>query len=54
MALSRTLALASAIIASVNASYIEVPIYDSQDRPTEFKDGLMAYVDMTRDYSDKP
>lgn len=54
MALSRTLALASAIIASINADYIEVPIYDSQDRPSDFKDGLMSYVDLTRDYSDQP
>ena len=30
--------------------YIEFPVYDSTDQPTGFKDGLPAYVTMTRDY----
>ena len=33
-----------------SADYLEFPLYDSNDRPTEFKDGLMTYLKATRDY----
>ena len=32
------------------AAHVEIPVYDSNDRPTEFKDGLMTYVRATLDY----
>ena len=34
----------------VAANHIEVTLHDSNDRPTEFKDGLPAYVNATIDY----
>ena len=34
------------------AAYIEFPVYDTTDRPTEFKDGLPTYVKVVRDWNE--
>lgn len=57
MALSRNLALSSSLLLFAgndfaSAAYMAFPVYDSQDRPTEFKDGLMSYARLTRDYDE--
>ena len=52
MALSRTLAVGSSLLLAeqlTQAVYMTFPVYDSNDRPTEFKDGLPTYVRLTRD-----
>ena len=55
MALSRTLALGSSMLLAdqfTQAAYMSFPVYDSSDRPTEFRDGLPTYVRLTRDYDE--
>ena len=43
---------AAALLASqASAEYLQFEVYDSNDRPTEFKDGLMTYLKVTRDYN---
>lgn len=42
MALSRLICLLLAQIAT--GAYLEFPIFDSNDRPNDFKDGLPTYV----------
>ncbi len=32
------------------AKYLEFPIYDSEFKPTEFKDGVKTYARLTRDF----
>lgn len=34
----------------VTAAYLEFPVFDSNDRPTDFKDGLPTYANVTIDY----
>jgi len=56
MALTR---LALLMLAStVSGAFLEFPVFDSNDRPTDFKDGLPAYANITIDYgqgdNDKP
>jgi len=48
MAISRLAALGSTALLA-HGVFVEVPVYDSTDRPTEFKDGLPTYIRMTRD-----
>jgi hypothetical protein len=56
MALSRLALSGSMILAQgAMAAILQFPLYDSTDRPTEFKDGLMSYVKVTKDYNtDQP
>ena len=53
MALSSMVKAGSAALLALNASaeYLQFDVYDSNDRPTEFKDGLMTYLKVTRDYN---
>jgi len=51
MALSK-LALGTALLLTegVLGEVLTFPVYDSCDRPTEFKDGLLSYVKLTKDF----
>ena len=40
----------ASIMMLTSADFVKLPLYDSNDRPTEFRDGLMTYVRATRDY----
>ena len=43
---------AAALLASyASAEYLSFDLQDSTDRPTEFRDGLMTYLRVTRDYN---
>lgn len=47
----RLIKLACMLMAHVvSAALLEFPIFDSNDRPTDFKDGLPAYLNVTMDY----
>ena len=55
MALSKLALTSSMLLAQgVMSKMLQFPIYDSTDRPTDFKDGLMTYVQVTRDYGQGP
>ena len=53
MALSK-IALTGAslmLLEGVSAKYFTFPVYDTQDNPTEFRDGTPTYVRATRNYN---
>jgi hypothetical protein len=57
MALSSKTAFGSAALMlaqGVVANFIEFPIYDSDFKPTEFKDGVPTYAKVTRDFDEGP
>lgn len=43
---------AAALLAPyASAEYLQFQLYDSVEKPTEFADGLMTYLKVTRDYN---